>query len=155
AALEAGIAAARPGGPVSAINRAVREEIGRGLLRVGLAVDPAAARGSSAQIDLWFPHGPVHGIGMDVHESLGALVPGVTFVVEPGIYIRPDRLDLLARDPDSAALAERLRPAVERYAGIGIRIEDSLLMREDGPEVMSTKAPRTIDAIEATVGTGR
>lgn len=154
AALEAGTAAARPGRTVADINRAVRATLGRGLLELGLVVDPDAVSGTSSQIDLWFPHGPVHGIGIDVHESVGSLVPGVTFVVEPGLYIRPDRLELLAREPDGAAIAERIRPAVERYGGIGIRIEDSLLMTDSGVEVMSGKAPKAIEAIEAVVGTG-
>lgn len=153
-ALEAGIAAARPGGAVDDINRAVRSVIGRGLLRVGLVTDPAAATGRSAQIDLWFPHGPVHGIGTDVHESLGALVPGVTFVVEPGIYVRADTLDRLAQDPAQAELVRSIRPAVERFAGIGIRIEDSLLMTPDGPEIMSSKVPKQVREIERLVGSG-
>jgi Xaa-Pro aminopeptidase len=155
AALEAGTAAARPGRTVTDINRAVRATLGRGLLKLGLVVDPDAEAGTSTQIDLWFPHGPVHGIGIDVHEPVGSLVPGTTFVIEPGLYIRPDRLDLLAREPDGVAIAERIRPAVERYSGIGIRIEDSLLMTERGVEVMSAKAPKTVEAIEAIVGTAR
>jgi Xaa-Pro aminopeptidase len=153
-ALEAGIAAARPGGAVDEINGAVRSVIGRGLLRVGLVTDPAASTGKSAQIDLWFPHGPVHGIGTDVHESLGALVPGVTFVVEPGIYVRPDTLDRLARNPAQAELARALKPAVERFRDIGIRIEDSLLMTAEGPEVLSSKVPKQVPDIERLVGSG-
>lgn len=152
-AQQAGIAAARPGGTVAAIEDAVRVVIGKGLLRVGLVTDAAAATGRSTQIDLWFPHGPVHGIGMDVHESLGALVPGVTFVVEPGIYVRPDTLERLARNqPD---LARALRPAVERFANIGVRIEDSLLMTERGPEILSAKVPKQVDEVERLVGTGQ
>jgi Xaa-Pro aminopeptidase len=154
-ALEAGIAAARPGGGVDEINRAVRAVIGAGLLRVGLVTDPAAASGKSAQIDLWFPHGPVHGIGTDVHESLGALVPGVTFVVEPGIYVRPDTLDRLAQNSSQAELARRIRPAVERFSHMGIRVEDSLLMTPAGPEIMSAKVPKQVRDIERLVGSGR
>lgn len=154
AALEAGIAAAVPGGTVTAITDAVREQLWRGLLRIGLVVDTDSARNRRAQLDLWFPHGPVHGIGIDVHESVGELTPGVTFVVEPGIYVRPERLALLGDDPELAALADRIRPAVARYAGIGVRIEDSLLMTPAGPEIMSAKAPKTVEAIEAIVGTG-
>lgn len=152
-ALEAGIAAARPGGSVAAINAEVRVAIGRGLLSVGLVNDPEAATGRSSQIDFWFPHGPVHGIGMDVHESLGPLVPGVTFVVEPGIYVRPDVIDRLAvAQPE---LARALRPAVTRFAHMGIRIEDSLLMTEKGPDILSGAVPKGIAEIERIVGTGR
>jgi Xaa-Pro aminopeptidase len=154
-ALDAGIAAARPGGGVDDINRAVRAVIGRGLLRVGLVTDSAAATGKSTQIDLWFPHGPVHGIGTDVHESLGPLVPGVTFVVEPGIYVRPDTLERLAQNPAQAELARAIRPAVERFEGIGIRIEDSLLMTAEGPEILSSKVPKQVRDVERLVGSGR
>jgi Xaa-Pro aminopeptidase len=152
-AQEAGIAAARPGGSVGEINGAVRAEIGRGLLSVGLVTDQAAATGESAQIDLWFPHGPVHGIGVDVHEPLGDLVPGTTFVVEPGIYVRPDTLDRLAADPARAELAAVLRPAVMRFLNMGIRIEDSLLMTASGVEVMSVKVPKRASEVERLIGT--
>ena len=154
-AQEAGIAAARPGGTVPEINRAVRVEIGKGLLSVGLVTDPAAATGDSSQIDLWFPHGPVHGIGMDVHEPLGELVPGVTFVVEPGVYVRPDTLERLAADPERAGLARTLRPAVTRFLNMGIRIEDSLLMTAAGVDVMSAKVPKRALEVERLVGSVR
>ena len=154
-ALDAGILAARPDGTVEAITQAVRVAVGRGLLRVGLVTDPAAATGRSAQIDLWFPHSPVHGIGIDVHESLGVLVAGSTFVVEPGIYVRPDTFARLASDPTQAELARALAPAVERFKNIGVRIEDSLLMTPGGPEIMSYRAPKRVDELERVVGTGR
>lgn len=154
-ALKAGVAAAQPGASSDAITRATRAAVGRGLLRLGLVTDAAAASGRSSQISLWFPHSPYHGIGMDVHEPLGALDPGTAFTVEPGIYIRLDTLDRLAADPDQADLARALRPAVERFANIGIRIEETVLMTPDGPEVLSSKAPREVAEIEALVGSAR
>ena len=150
---EAGIAAARPGGSVSEITSAVRAVLGEGLLELGLVVDPAAATGESAQISFWFPHGPTHGIGIDVHDPLGRLDPGAAFVIEPGLYIRPDVLERLAADSETRDLADALRPAVERYRNIGIRIEDSFLMTPAGPEMLSGGAPRTPDAVERVVGT--
>lgn len=155
AALEAGAGAARPGGSIDDVNRAVREVVGRGLLRVGLITDPQAATGRSAQIDLWFPHSPYHGIGMDVHESLGALEPGVAFTIEPGIYVRPDTLERLAADPAQAALVQAIRPAVERFRDMGIRIEDTFLMTSMGLESLSAKAPKAPGEIERLVGSGR
>lgn len=154
-ALEAGISAARPGGTVQDITRAVRTVVGRGLLRVGLVTDPEAATGRSPQIDLWFPHSPVHGIGMDVHESLRALEPGVTFTIEPGIYIRPDTLTRLAQDPAQAAFARTLQPAVARFLNMGIRIEETVLMTAEGLEVLSSKVPKQVPEIERLVGSGR
>jgi Xaa-Pro aminopeptidase len=154
-ALEAGAASARPGGSVQEVTRAVRAVIGRGLLRVGLVIDPEAATGRSAQIDLWFPHSPVHGIGIDVHESLRMLEPGVTFTIEPGIYVRPDTLGRLAQNPGQAELARALRPAVERFLHMGIRIEDTVLMTTGGLEVLSSKVPKQASEIEHLVGSGR
>lgn len=152
-AQEAGIAAARPGVEVSAITRAVRTVLGSGLLELGLVTDPRAAAGDSAQISLWFPHGPTHGIGMDVHEPLGLLEPGSAFVIEPGLYIRQDTLDRLAADPAQAGLARRIAPAVARYRDMGVRIEDSFLMTANGPDMLSRKAPRNVRDIERVVGT--
>ncbi len=154
-ALDAGAAAARPGGSIDDVNRAVREVVGRGLLRVGLVTDPQAATGRSAQIDLWFPHSPYHGIGMDVHESLGVLEPGVAFTIEPGIYVRPDTLERLAADPAQASFANAIRPAVERFRDMGIRIEDTFLMTPKGLESLSAKAPKAPDEIERLVGSGQ
>lgn len=154
-ALEAGIASARPGGTVQEISRAVRTVIGQGLLRVGLVTDPEAATGQSAQIALWFPHSPVHGIGMDVHEPLRMLEPGVAFTIEPGIYVRPDTLARLAQDPAQAELARTLRPAVERFLHMGIRIEETVLMTPGGLEILSSKVPRQASEIERLVGSGR
>lgn len=155
AAEEAGIGAARPGGRIEDITRAVRATVGAGLLRLGLVTDPAAATGDSPQVDIWFPHSPVHGIGVDVHDPLGRLNPGAAFVVEPGIYIRVDTLDRLEAQPATVAFARAVRPAVERYRDVGIRVEDSLLMTPAGPENLSRRAPRLVRDLERVVGTGR
>jgi Xaa-Pro aminopeptidase len=152
-AQEAGIAAARPGGKVEDIVRAVRNAIGDGLQALGF-VTAASGAERDAEINLWFPHGPVHGIGMDVHDPLGSLEPGAAFVIEPGLYIRPDAIE---RSPKSAnpALVTRLTPLIERYRNIGVRVEDSFLMTPTGPEMLSGRAPRRIADIERVVGTAR
>ena len=152
-AQEAGIAAARPGGKVEDIERAVRSVVGDGLQALGFVSASGTER--DAEIDLWYPHGPVHGIGMDAHDPLGALDPGAAFVIEPGIYIRPDALERYAKASASPALAKRLEPLIERYRHIGVRVEDSFLMTPRGPEMLSGRAPRRIDEIERVVGTGK
>ena len=145
----------RPAGQYGGCRHAaVRRVLGAGLLQLGLVTDPRASTGESPQIDLWFPHGPMHGIGMDVHEPLGRLVPGVAFVIEPGLYIRSDTLDRLSHDPGAAALVEAIAPAVARYRDIGVRIEDSFLMTPDGPEMLSATAPHAIRDLEKLVGSG-
>jgi Xaa-Pro aminopeptidase len=151
----AGIAAARPGVPPADVTRAVRQSIGAGLLHLGLVLDPAAATGASPEIDWWFPHGPIHGIGMDVHDALGALDVGAAFVIEPGVYVRPDVLERLRADPVTRAQAAALAQAAAPYLGMGVRLEDSFLMTAGGPEMLSAKAPRAVGAIEAVVGHGR
>jgi Xaa-Pro aminopeptidase len=154
-AQEAGIAAARPGGRQADVVAAIRDVFALGLRRLGLVTDSAGALDEKAQVSLWFPHGPVHGIGVDVHDPLGTLDPGAAFVIEPGLYIRPDVLQGLEDAPQTAALAARLRPAVERFANIGVRVEDSFLMTPAGPEMLSAKAPRQVADLERVVGTGR
>jgi Xaa-Pro aminopeptidase len=123
------------------------EVIRQGLLGLGLITD---ARGD--QYQMWFTHGAVHYIGIDVHD-VGArahpLEPGVAFTIEPGIYIRESALDALPRTPDNLALIDRIRPAVRKYADIGIRIEDSFLLEESGLTRLSAAVPRTIDEVEA------
>lgn len=154
-AQNAGIAAATPGGDPMAIVRAVRRTIGEGLLALGLVTDPRAATGDSPQIDWWFPHSPIHGIGMDVHEPLDRLAPGVAFVVEPGVYFRSDTFDRLMADPAQAEAARAIAPAFARVRDMGVRIEDSILMTAHGPDILSTAAPRLARDIESLVGTGR
>jgi Xaa-Pro aminopeptidase len=153
-AQEAGIAAARPGGAIEDITRAVRAVFAEGLQALGL-VDPAAGLELDTQVGLWFPHGPTHGIGIDVHDPLGSLDPGAAFVIEPGLYLRSDALDRLANTPENAAFARKVKPALDKYRDIGVRIEDSFLMSTAGPVMLSSKAPRRVADIEKVVGTGR
>jgi Xaa-Pro aminopeptidase len=85
-------------------------------------------------------HGTSHHLGMDVHDcsqarremSLdGELKPGMVFTIEPGLYFHPN---------------DQLAP--ERFRGIGIRIEDDVLVTETGVENLTAALPRKIDEIE-------
>lgn len=117
--------------------------------------DTSASRQCS-QTFLYYMHGLGHGIGLDVHDPGAAgggfggatLVPGSAFTIEPGIYVRGNLLDIIPRTPRNLAMIERIRPAVERYRNIGVRIEDDYIMTDKGLEWIS-KAPREIDEIEA------
>jgi Xaa-Pro aminopeptidase len=154
-AQDAGRAAATPGARAQAISAAIREVFASGLQELGLVVPGAKGLPVPAQVSLWFPHGPTHGIGIDVHDPLGPLDPGAAFVIEPGLYIRADRLDTIPKTPENLGLIEKLTPAMEKYRDIGVRIEDSFLMTPTGVESLSAKAPRTVRDIERVVGTGR
>ena len=161
-AQDAGIAAAQLNGQTSAITAACRAVFAEGLLKLGLITD-------ASQVSLWFTHGPVHGIGMDVHDPNGAtLVAGSAFVIEPGLYFPEYNLDnlqrtggrggrggtpLIAPPQDPAAIVALIRPVFEKYKNIGVRIEDSFLMTEQGLVNLSAKAPRQIADIERIVGT--
>lgn len=89
----------------------------------------------------WMVHGTSHHLGMDVHDCAqakrdlyldGELKPGMIFTIEPGLYFHEN--DLLAP---------------EHFRGIGVRIEDDVLVTENGVENLSAALPRTADDVEA------
>ncbi|MDQ3916906.1 MAG: M24B family metallopeptidase, partial [Acidobacteriota bacterium] len=149
AAQEAGFKAIRPGAALSDVHNAALAVIKDGLLRLGLITDK-----ESMQYRVWFMHGTSHYLGMNVHDVSvpGArLDAGMTFTVEPGIYIRPDALDYLPKTPENAKFIAAVRPAFEKYKGIGVRIEDDVLVTADGYRNLSGALPRTIPEIESFI----
>ncbi|MFN9955671.1 MAG: M24 family metallopeptidase, partial [bacterium] len=84
-------------------------------------------------VDTYFMHGTSHYLGLDVHDAgtYGALKEGVVLTVEPGIYI-----------PEGAACDKK-------WWGIGIRIEDDILVTAYQPMVMTRALPRTIAELES------
>jgi Xaa-Pro aminopeptidase len=145
AAQEAGMGAAVAGKRFSDIQAACDEVLRAGLLRLGLVTDP-----KGMQFKIWSTHGVSHWIGMDVHD-VGIprpLGPGMTFVIEPGIYIREAALDNLPKTPENAAFIQKVRPLVAKYRDIGVRIEDSFLLTGSGLDRLSRGVPRTIQEIE-------
>ena len=86
------------------------------------------------------------------------LEPNMVMTIEPGIYLIADRLEHLhglfgdkATAEELDAFADKVRPVYEKYAGIGIRIEDDVLITEEGNRVLSANAPKTIEEIEAAM----
>lgn len=146
AAQEAGIKAAKIGARTQDIQNACDAVLRAGLLELGLVTEP-----SGTQFKIWATHGVTHWIGHDVHD-VGVrgkpLAAGMTFVIEPGIYIRESALDNLPKTPENLAFAATVRTAVQKYKDIGIRIEDSFLLTANGLENLSRTVPRTLEEVE-------
>jgi Xaa-Pro aminopeptidase len=85
----------------------------------------------------------------DVGERTRPLQPGMTFTIEPGVYIRQSVIDALPRTPENLALIEKIQPAVRKYADLGVRVEDSFLLLDSGAVRLTGSAPRTIEEIES------
>ncbi len=142
-----GVAAVRPGMTMRRVHEVARKVIADGLLKLGLITST-----SGNQYRMWYMHGTSHWIGLDVHDVGGRDMPfrpGMVITVEPGIYVREDTLENLDDTPRNRALIEAIRPAFERYRNIGVRIEDDVLVTEDGHRVMSEGTPRSIEDVEA------
>ena len=91
-------------------------------------------------------HGTSHHLGIDVHDCAkarrelyrdGVLEPGMVFTIEPGLYFQPDDLTV-----------------PEEFRGIGVRIEDDIVVTADGAENLSAGIPRTADEVETWLATG-
>ena len=143
AAQQAGIDAVRPGVPFTAAHEAAMAVLAHGLDDLGLLPVPVdeALSPDSKVYARWTLHSVSHMLGMDVHDCgqaapdayvKGTLAPGMVLTVEPGLYFQED--DLL--------VPEELR-------GIGIRIEDDVVVTEDGCRNLSAALPRTADDVEA------
>ncbi len=125
------------------------EVIKEGLLKLGLITSK-----ENNEYRTWFMHGTSHWLGMNVHDVgdySTPLAPGMVLTVEPGIYIRPDALDVLPKTPENERFIKAVRPAFEKYKGIGVRIEDDVLVTESGPKVLSGRIPSKLEEVEATM----
>jgi Xaa-Pro aminopeptidase len=154
AAQQAGFSKALPGhteggANPDSINGATSAVFKEGLYKLGLITDP----NSDAQLRIWFNHGVGHPIGLNVHDlsSGQELQPGMVVTVEPGIYIRPDALDNLPKTPENEKFIAAVRPAFEKYKGIGVRIEDDVLITAGQPKVISAGIPSKLEDVEAAV----
>src|SRR5687768_540032 len=148
-AQDAGAKVIRPGAFYSDVHRAATEVIKTGLLKLGLITDR-----NSEQYRLWFMHGTTHWLGMNVHDvgNAAKLEPGMVFTNEPGIYVRLDALDnrpFNFKPEEWEKFKQEIRPAYEKYKGIGVRIEDDMLVTETGTRWMTAALPRKLKEIEA------
>jgi Xaa-Pro aminopeptidase len=153
AAQEASLRAIRPGATISDVHNASVEVIKDGLLRLGLITDR-----NSDQYRIWFMHGTSHWLGMNVHDvgtRAVKLAPDMVFTVEPGVYIRLDALEHLPATAENQRFIAAVRPAFEKYKGIGVRIEDDVVVTADGHRNLSAALARTIPEIEAFIARAR
>ncbi len=154
-AQEAVAKASKPGATLSDVNRAGTEVIKNGLLKLGLITDI-----NSQQHRVWFMHGTSHWLGMNVHDVGGGakFVPGAVFTNEPGIYVRLDALDNMPfgwKEEDWEKFKTAVRPAFEKYKGMGVRIEDDMVITADGVRWMSEALPRKMSDIEDFIAKAR
>jgi Xaa-Pro aminopeptidase len=152
---------AKPGARASLMSDSAAATIAAGLARLGLIESPTATYdcGSAqqpqqcGQIELYYMHGLGHGIGLEVHDPdqfyfTGTIAAGSAFTIEPGIYVRENLLEILPKTSRNASLIAKIRPAVEKYRNIGIRIEDDYVVTAQGTEWIS-RAPREAAEVEA------
>jgi Xaa-Pro aminopeptidase len=122
--------------------------IGRELLKLGLIT-----KNVREQVVLYFFHGLGHPLGLQTHDVFDrarAFAPGMVVTNEPGVYVRKD--DVLSSEVFGklpASEQESIRAALSRYDGIGVRIEDDMLITEGEPKMLSAGAPRSPKEIEA------
>jgi Xaa-Pro aminopeptidase len=134
AAQQAAIAAVKPGARWDAPHEAAREVLLDALLEYGLLRGPRATLKKKDAVQRFTLHHTSHWLGLDVHDrgrycdEEGAprkLEPGMVLTVEPGLYVRPDE-----------------KHVPKEYRGLGIRIEDDLLVTESGARVLTEGAPK-------------
>jgi Xaa-Pro aminopeptidase len=158
AAQKAGEEAAKVNGPAGALSAAANASLDSSLTRLGLIEGVGATydcgERQCTQRSLYYMHGLGHGIGLDVHDPGAAtggnapLVPGSAFTIEPGIYVRGNLLDIIPNTPKNQAMIAKIRPAVQKYANIGVRIEDDYIVTPSSVEWIS-RAPRELNEVEA------
>ena len=138
-----------PSSNAKSVQGVTAEIIKDGLLKLGLITSK-----DNNEFRHWYMHGSSHWIGMNVHDVGDYRTPlsaGMVLTVEPGIYIRPDALDWLPKTPENERFIKAVRPAFEKYKGIGVRIEDDILVTTGDPLNMSVSIPRKLEEVEATM----
>jgi Xaa-Pro aminopeptidase len=139
----AAIAKVKPGNHWDDPHNAAVRVVTQGLVKLGLLKGRPSTLEKEGAYRKFFMHRTGHWLGMDVHDvgdyKIGdewrVLEPGMVMTIEPGIYIAPGA-----------------RGVPKRFRGMGIRIEDDVVVTRSGHEVLSSKAPKDPDEIEAVMG---
>jgi Xaa-Pro aminopeptidase len=154
--------------PAHLMDDSASAALARGLAKLGLIESPNAAFDAPAgtcprqtedgclELSLYYMHGLGHGIGLEVHDPEQwyyppqRIKPGSAFTIEPGVYVGAHVLEGLPDTPRNRAMIAKLRPAVEKYRNIGVRIEDDYLVTDTGV-VWASRAPRELGEVEAAM----
>jgi len=145
AAQEAALAKCVPGETLPAVHDAAVKALVEGLVALGLLEGDPAELAAREAFKPFYMHSTSHWLGLDVHDvgsyregdAPRKLAPGIAFTVEPGLYVPADA------DVDP------------RFRGIGVRIEDDVVITEDGHENLNAAIPKRPDDLEALVREGR
>ena len=130
----------RPGVSMDELKNHSIEMLTEGMVRLGLLQGETKQLIEEEKYKQFYMHGLGHFLGIDVHDAgryytdgeSRRLEPGMVITVEPGLYI-----------------AENTENIPDKYRGIGVRIEDDVLVTADGNRVLSSKAPKQVEEIEA------
>ena len=152
AAEKAAIEACQVGAPWKSFHEASSRVLAQGLIDLGIldcTLDEALGDDFNGPYRNYFMHGTGHMLGLDVHDVGGGrqgddtpdpvFSPGMVLTVEPGLYFASWRKDV---------------SIPERYSGIGVRIEDNILITDNGPLVLTESCPKEINEIESLIGAG-
>ena len=144
AAHRAAVEQVAPGVTIASVHDAAARTIIEGLVGLGVLSGSTEELFSEATYRPFFPHQTSHWLGLDVHDPADyanagesrVLEPGMVFTIEPGLYFRP-------------GVCEEAAP---RFSGIGVRIEDDVLVTSEGCEVLTASLPTAEEEVEALVG---
>ena len=144
AAQEAGLVLSKPGSTLDAIHQAALSRLVEGLVALGLLSGSVDDLIEGGEYRRYYMHRTSHWLGLDVHDVGNyvhedrprSLEPGMAFTVEPGLYIADSIQD----------------EAASRFRGIGVRIEDDVIITESGHENLNSAIPKRPEEVEAWVG---
>lgn len=135
------IAAVKPGNTIMQVHEMTVRNLTEGMISLGLLTGSVDENIQEEHYKKYYMHRTSHWLGIDVHDagrykthdSWRVLEPGMVLTVEPGIYIAPD-------------------DEHEAFRSIGVRIEDDVLVTDDGHRVLSASCPKQVAELEALVG---
>ncbi len=136
----------KPGESFMKLHEKTIDIITQGLLDLGLLSGDFKSNVELKTYEKYFMHRTGHWLGMDVHDvgrykledDWRKIEPGMAFTVEPGLYIQPTT-----------------EGAPEEFFNIGVRVEDDIVVTEDGCEVLTSLVPKEVNEIEALMKSGR